>query len=304
MPRLSGSAAISVSLQLHVILVKYYCPKLRRSPSPAARNCNWVLHFRLHFCTKTGRCATAEENALLVKKKAPHTNSIISLRFVFFALECSRPSPAMLSAEKRAELSEAALSRSEAGRVRLRQALAEQRSASEARTLEIERQLLATQKQLREAEGGTRDGGQETALTEEQLDALRKQIEAAMEEEKRAATIKELEAQSVLLGSAHTFHVQQQRFHDRLQVRSMPCRRAAMHRACVHVGTPLTMPCEWLSHTHAADQPTMPLSLVLRPVTGRSSSRRSIARSGSERPTSRCCSSGCSNSQTSSMLAN
>ncbi|MEC8197913.1 MAG: hypothetical protein VX228_16935, partial [Pseudomonadota bacterium] len=46
-----------------------------------------------------------------------------------------------------------------------------------------------------------------------------------MDDEHRKAAIKELETQAGLLGSAHTFHVQQQRFFDRMQAEL-----ASMHR--------------------------------------------------------------------------
>ena len=118
----------------------------------------------------------------------------------------------MLSWERRTQLAETALQRSEAGRTRLRTALAEQRAQSEERGVELERQLLAAQRQLREIEAG---GG--TAMTDGQLEALRGHIEHLVEDNVKAAADKELQAQSTLLASAHTFHVQQQRFHDRLQ---------------------------------------------------------------------------------------
>ena len=136
--------------------------------------------------------------------------------------QSKRPGSApLLSAEKRAELAETALQRSEVGRVRLRSALAEQRADAEARILEIDRQLLATQKQLREVEGGPGSG----ALSEAQMSQLREQIEAALVGSEHKATEKELEAHAAMLGSAHTFQVQQQRFHDRLQAEL-----TAMHR--------------------------------------------------------------------------
>ena len=131
------------------------------------------------------------------------------------------PSGAMqLSAERRAELAETALQRSEAGRVRLRAALAEQRTEAEKSTLELSRQLLAAQKQLREAEGGVGE-----SLSEAQMDTLRERIETILNAPQLKAAGKEIEAQAALLGSAHTFHVQQQRFHDRLQAEL-----AALHR--------------------------------------------------------------------------
>jgi hypothetical protein len=101
----------------------------------------------------------------------------------------------LLSAEKRAELAETALQRSEVGRVRLRSALAEQRADAEARILEIDRQLLATQKQLREVEGGPGSG----ALSEAQMSQLREQIEAALVGSEHKATEKELEAHAAML---------------------------------------------------------------------------------------------------------
>ena len=54
-------------------------------------------------------------------------------------------------------------------------------------------------------------------MSDRQVEALRLQIERMLNEPQRAAAEKEIEAQAALLASAHTFHVQQQRFHDRLQ---------------------------------------------------------------------------------------
>ena len=116
----------------------------------------------------------------------------------------------MLSWERRASLAETALQRSEAGRTRLRSALAEQRTEADERIVEQERQLLAAQRQLRELEA---EGG--GAMTEKQLDALRYHVTQLLDQ--KLAAEKELEAQQAVLSSAHTFHVQQQRFHDRLQ---------------------------------------------------------------------------------------
>ena len=58
----------------------------------------------------------------------------------------------MLSWQRRAELAETALNRSEAGRTRLRSALSEQRRDAEEQLIEQERQLLSAQRQLRELE--------------------------------------------------------------------------------------------------------------------------------------------------------
>ena len=77
----------------------------------------------------------------------------------------------MLSWQRRAELAETALERSEAGRTRLRGALAEQQADAEEKLVEQERQLLAAQRQLRELEAG--GGG---AMTERQIDELRAHI--------------------------------------------------------------------------------------------------------------------------------
>ena len=118
----------------------------------------------------------------------------------------------MLSWQKRAELAETALSRADAGRTRLRSALAEQRQEAEDKLIEQERQLLTAQRQLRELEAS--GGG---AMSESQMDKLRVHIDSLLKEKELAAAEKELEAQNALLGSAHTFHVQQQRFQERLQ---------------------------------------------------------------------------------------
>ena len=117
-----------------------------------------------------------------------------------------------LSWQRRAELAETELQRSASGRDRLRSALAEQRRDADDKLVEQERQLLAAQRQLRELEAG--GGG---AMTERQMEALRARIESLLQKPQHLAAEKELEAQNSLLASAHTFHVQQQRFQDRLQ---------------------------------------------------------------------------------------
>jgi len=125
-----------------------------------------------------------------------------------------------LSWQRKCELAETALQRAEAGRTRLRSALTEQRQDAEDKLVEQERQLLAAQRQLRELEAG--GGG---VMNEAQMDALRAHIDELLNEPQHIAAERELEAQNALLASAHTFHVQQQRFQDRLQAEL-----AALHR--------------------------------------------------------------------------
>ena len=96
----------------------------------------------------------------------------------------------MLSWERRTQLAETALQRSEAGRTRLRQALAEQRATAEEQGVEMERQLLTAQRQLREMEAA--GGG---SMTDGQLESLRGHIEHLIEENVKVAMDKEVQAQ-------------------------------------------------------------------------------------------------------------
>ena len=73
-------------------------------------------------------------------------------------------------------------------------------SATDARSLEMI-SVYETQRQKLQAE----------------VEQLRKHVSRLVEEPQRQAAEKELEAQAGVLASAHTFHVQQQRFHERLQ---------------------------------------------------------------------------------------
>ena len=77
-----------------------------------------------------------------------------------------------LSASQRADLAERELERSRTGRQRLRAALAEQRVAAEEQAEELDRQLLAAQRQLRELEDGGRSGGGGSEVSSQQLDEL------------------------------------------------------------------------------------------------------------------------------------
>ena len=112
----------------------------------------------------------------------------------------------------------AELARADAGRRRLRAALADQREEQREEREELERQLLLSQRQLRQLEGadGSGLGGTGGGASTEWVESLRGDIQH-LHDQQRHATERELEAQSAMLQQAHVFHITQQRLNDRLQ---------------------------------------------------------------------------------------
>ena len=121
-----------------------------------------------------------------------------------------------MSLEQRFFQAEENLKRAETGRARLRDALNLQRATAESETAELQRQLQEAQAAATESR---------IEMTDEQrkreLKKLCAQLDQTLGNEQRRSVESELEAQQAMIAAAHTFHMQQQRYHEKLQAENL-----------------------------------------------------------------------------------
>ena len=117
------------------------------------------------------------------------------------------------------EVKSEALSRAEAGRVRLRAALVEQRTEAEAETKELDRQLRQTQRQLQRLSAGGDDERQAAP------DELKAQMDETFASGQREAAEAELAAQQAALAVERQLQAQQAKYNEQLQTELAAARR-------------------------------------------------------------------------------
>jgi hypothetical protein len=118
--------------------------------------------------------------------------------------------------QRQLELAEDNLRRAETGRQKLRDALASQRATFEAEIEELKRQVEQAQAAAMEQRIHMTDDQRKAELKE-----LRNQLNEALGSGQRHSLEAERESQQTLLAAAHTFHMQQQRFHEKLQAENL-----------------------------------------------------------------------------------